>query len=151
MKGIGMQRTPRRWYAWGIMLVLVILGCSNDPDPNNLTGTWTGTVQDSLAGRGTLLLTLSHVNTQLTGTWQITFPEAQINNGGTLSGTASNRLTGRPSDLLITMVWSPAQATACSFTVEAMLDNNDEDHFTGTYTPLNCTRPESGSLDVTRR
>ena len=148
-----MQWTLRRRYAWSITLILalVILGCSEDPDPNRLTGTWTGTIQDSLAGRGTLLLNLSHVNTQLTGTWQSTFPDARNNTGGTLSGTASTRLSGRPSDLVITMVWSPSQADACSFTVDATLDNNDEDHFTGTYAPFNCARPESGSLDVARR
>jgi hypothetical protein len=147
-----MQWTPRRWSTWGITLALalVILGCDDD-EVNRLTGTWTGTVQDSLAGQGTLILSLSHVNTQLTGTWQSTFPDTRFNQGGTLSGAASDRLSGSPRDVLITMVWSPSQADACSFTVEATRDNNDDDHFTGTYTSVNCARPESGTLDVTRR
>ena len=134
-----------RAWRWGVLvLVVVLLSCSSDNDPKPLTGTWTGTLQDSLAGRGVLVLNISQVNRQLTGTWQSTFSDARNNNGGTLSGT------GPGQDLMITMVWSTVQPGACSFTVSAMLDNNDEDHFTGTYTPLNCAQPASGSLDVHR-
>jgi len=97
-----------------------------------------------------LLLHLSHVNTQLTGTWQQTFPDPQNTTGGTLTGTASRRLTGNPSDVLITMLWAPAQAGDCGFTVEARLDNNDLNHFTGTYASTACPQAASGSLDVTR-
>jgi len=135
----------RPWWWCAVALAVVLLGCSSDNNPKPLTGSWTGTLQDSLAGRGTLVLNISQTAKQLTGTWQSTFPDAQFNNGGTLSGT------GPSQDLMITMVWSPAQPGACSFTVTAMLDNNDEDHFTGTYVPLSCGQPESGSLDVTRR
>ncbi len=132
-----------------LAVMLALLGCSGGRE-SDLTGTWTGTLQDSRAGRGMLLLHLSHVTTQLTGTWQQTFPDPRNNTGGTLSGTASRRLAGNPSDVLITMIWSPAQAEACTFTVEAMLDNNDLNHFTGTYAPGDCPQPVSGSLDVTR-
>jgi hypothetical protein len=134
----------RRWRWCVLALGAALLSCSSDNDPKPLTGTWTGTLQDSLAGRGTLVLNISQAQRQLTGTWQSTFPDGQYTNGGTLSGI------GPAQDLLITMVWTTAQPGACSFTVTAMLDNNDEDHFTGTYSPFNCTQPESGSLDVTR-
>ena len=145
------QCMPWQLWRWGaVALVVGLLSCSNGDTPNDLTGTWTGTIQDSRAGRGMLVLSLSHVNTQLTGTWQQTFPDAQNNTAGTLTGTASPQLTGNPHDVLITMLWSPAQAGACTFTVEATLDNNDLDHFTGTYAPVNCLQPTSGSFDVTR-
>ena len=144
-----MRWRPWRW--WALALAVSILGCSDGDTTNNLTGIWTGTIQDSQAGRGMLLLSLSHVNTQLTGTWQQTFPDARNNTGGTLSGTASHQLSGNPNDVLITMIWSPAQAGACTFTVEATLDNNDLDHFTGTYTPIDCLQPSSGNFDVRRR
>jgi len=142
-----------QWRPWwcAAALAVVLLGCSSGDTPNDLTGTWTGTIQDSRAGRGMLLLSLSHANTQLTGSWQQTFPDARHNTGGTLSGTASARLSGNPQDVLIIMIWSPTQAGACTFTVEATLDNNDLDHFTGTYAPVDCPQPTSGSLDVTRR
>ena len=138
-----MQWRPWRWCV--VALAVVLLGCSSDNATPPLTGTWTGSLQDSLAGRGTLVLTISQTNRQLTGTWQSTFPDTRNNNSGTLSGTGPAR------DLLITMVWSTAQPGACSFTVTAMLDPNDDDHFTGTYVPVTCGQPESGSLDVTRR
>jgi len=121
-----------------------ILSCSSDNDPKPFTGTWTGTLQDNLAGRGTLVLNISQAHRQLTGTWQRTFPDARNTNGGTLSGT------GPAQNLLSTLVWSTAQPGACSFTVTALLDINNEEHFTGTYVPFNCAQPESGSLDVTR-
>jgi hypothetical protein len=142
-----------QWRPWwcAVALAVVLLGCSNDDTPNDLTGTWTGTIQDSRAGHGMLLLSLSHVHTQLTGSWQQTFPDAQHSSGGTLSGTASPQLSGDPRDVLITMIWSPTQAGACTFAVEATLDNNDLDHFTGTYVPTDCPQPTSGSLDVIRR
>jgi hypothetical protein len=129
--------------------LLTLLECSGGRE-SDLTGTWTGTLQDSRAGRGMLLLHLAHVNMQLTGTWQQTFPDPQNTTGGTLTGTASRRLTGNPSDVLITMLWAPAQAGACGFTVEARLDNNDLNHFTGTYASTACPQAASGSLDVTR-
>jgi hypothetical protein len=138
-----MQCRPWRWGV--LMLVIALLSCSSDHDPQPLTGTWTGTLQDSLAGRGGLVLQISQTNRQLTGTWQSTFPDARNNNAGPLSGT------GPGQDLMITMVWSSTQPGACSFTVTALLDINDEDHVTGTYVPFNCTQPQSGSLDVTRQ
>ncbi len=137
-----MRQRPWRW--WVLALIVGLLSCSSDNAPKPLTGTWTGTLQDSLAGRGTLVLNLSQANRQVTGTWQSTFPDTRNTNGGTLSGT------GPAQDLLITMIWSTAQPGACSFTITAMLDNNDEDHFTGTYVPFDCAPPESGSLDVRR-
>ena len=138
-----MQWRAGRW--WAVAMVVGLLGCSSDNEPKPLTGAWTGTLQDSLAGRGSLVLNLSQTNQQVTGTWQSTFPDASNNNGGTLSGT------GPGQDLMITMVWSTVQPGACSFTVTAMLDNNNEDHFTGTYVPFNCAQLDSGSLDVTRQ
>jgi hypothetical protein len=55
-----MPGTPWRRYGWSIVLVLTLalLSCSGDGAPS-LTGTWTGTIQDSAAGTGTALFTLS--------------------------------------------------------------------------------------------
>jgi hypothetical protein len=140
----------RLWRWWAVVLVGLLLSCSSEDTANDLTGTWTGSLQDSRAGRGRLELRLSHTSTQLTGTWQHSFPDSRNNTGGTLTGTASPRLTGAPSDVVITMIWSPAQAGACTLTVEATLDNNDLDHFTGAYVPGDCPEPTSGSFDVMR-
>ena len=138
-----MTGTPWRRYAGSIVLAitLALLGCSGDDKPN-LAGTWTGTIQDSVAGFGTLLLTISQTDTQLTGTWQSTFPNPTNNNGGTLSGTVG--------DPAIALVLATSRSQACSLTVAATLDEDNDNHFTGTYASFNCALAQSGSLDVRR-
>jgi hypothetical protein len=78
----------RPWRWWVLALAVGLLGCSSDNATPPVTGTWTGPLQDSLAGRGTLVLTLSQTQRQLTGTWQSTFPDARHNNGGRCRGRA---------------------------------------------------------------
>ena len=143
VKGGGtMPGTPWRRYGGSIVLALVLalLGCSGDEE-RNLAGTWTGTVQDNIAGVGTILFTFSQSDAKVTGTWQSTFAESANNNGGTLSGTVG--------DPAIALVLTSTRSQACSFTVAANRD--DENHFTGTYAAFDCARIESGSLDVTRQ
>jgi len=139
-----MQWTRWRPYGMAIVLalVLVMLGCSGDDD-FILTGTWTGTMEDNVAGVGAVLLTLSQTDAQVRGTWQSTFADPTHNNGGTVSGTVSD-----PS---ITLVLSTTQPGACSFTVAAHRDDDEENRFTGTYAALDCPRTQNGRLDVTRR
>ena len=136
-------RTLWRRYGGSIVLILTLalLGCGGGDD-EDLTGTWTGTVQDSLAGPGTILFTLSQDDARLNGTWQLTLADTRGNNRGTLSGTVS--------DDSITMVLSSNPSPECSFTVAA--ERDDDDHFTGTYAASSrCTLPQSGSLDVRRQ
>src|SRR5690349_18541710 len=49
-EGGTMPRTSWRRYGWSIILALTLalLGCSGGDDEPNLTGTWTGTIQDSV-------------------------------------------------------------------------------------------------------
>ena len=143
-EGRAMPGAPWRRYGWSMVLALTLalLGCSGDDEPN-LTGTWTGTIQDSLAGTGTALFTFSQTGTNVNGTWQFTFPNPTNNSGGSLSGTAGD------SSIALTLVASQSQA--CSFTVVANFDDDDDNHFTGTYTAFNCARMQSGGLDVTRQ
>ena len=131
-----------RRYAQSIVLALALalLGCGGDDVPN-LAGVWTGTLQDNFVGTGSILLTIGQHDTQLTGTWQSTFPDPSNNNGGDLSGTVNE-----PS---LALVLSAANSKDCSFTVSAHID--DDHHFSGTYTPFNCSRPQGGNLDVTRQ
>jgi hypothetical protein len=144
-KGGTRPGTPWRRYGWSIVLAvtLALLGCSGGDDEPNLTGTWTGTVQDSLAGTGTALFTFSQTGTNVNGTWQFTFQNPVNNSGGTLSGTA-----GDPE---IALTLFAAQSQTCSFTVAANFDDDDDDHFTGTYSAFNCTILSNGSLDITRQ
>ena len=142
-KGGGiMLGTPWRRYGWSIILALTLalLGCSGDDEPD-LTGTWTGTIQDSLSGTGTALFTFSQTGRNVSGTWQFAFPNPANNNDGTLSGTAG--------DPAIALTLFTEQSRACSFTVVANFE--DDDNFTGTYTAFDCARPQSGSLDIHRQ
>jgi hypothetical protein len=135
-------RPSPRWRRYGGSLVLVLtlalLSCGGGD--HDLSGTWAGTVQDNLAGTGTVLFTFSQAGSTLSGNWQLTFPTG--NNGGTLSGTVS--------DDSISMLLSSTQSQGCSFTVAAQRDGDD--HFTGTYTSTSsCAVLENGTLDVRRQ
>src|SRR5947209_8350287 len=85
-------RRQTAWWRYAgslvIAVMLAILGCSGGEEPT-LTGTWTGTITDNLAGVGSVLFTMTQTGGQLTGTWQSTFADPTNNNGGTLSGTIS--------------------------------------------------------------
>ena len=140
-EGGSMPGTLWRRYGWSIVLAvtLALLGCSGGDDEPTLTGTWTGTIQDSVTGVGTALFTFSQTGTSVSGTWQFTFPNAANNIAGTLSGTATD-----PS-IALTL-----QSQACSITVGANFDEDDDNHFTGTYTARNCLPLHDGTLDVHR-
>lgn len=136
-----MPGTPWRSYGGSIVLALLLalVGCGGNE--RNLTGTWTGTIQDSIAGTGVFLFTFTQTDMTVTGTWQSTFVDPANNNGGPLSGTV-----GDPS---IALILSTSRPPACSFTVAANRDN--ENHFMGTYTAFNCSSAQGGSLDVNRQ
>jgi len=118
--------------------MVMILGCGGDE--SSLTGTWTGTITDNLAGMGSLLLTISQTGGQLTGTWQATFTNSTNNNSGTLAGTVDGDA--------IALTLTSTQPQACSFT--AVANRDGDDHFTGTYADSNCVRVENGTFDVRR-
>jgi hypothetical protein len=88
-------------------------------------------------------LTISQNGTQLTGTWQSTFSDTTNNNGGSLSGTVGG-------DTSIALVLTASRPQACSYTVAATRDEDNDNHFTGTYASFNCALAQSGSLDVRR-
>jgi hypothetical protein len=132
--------TSWRRYARSIVLALALLRCTGGE--SDLTGTWTGTMTDSVAGIGALSLTITQTAAQLSGTWKSTFADPTNNTGGSLSGTIADASTA--------LVLTAAQPQACSFTVAVKRDNADTSHFTGTYVAFGCTRTESGNLDVRR-
>jgi hypothetical protein len=120
-----------------LALALAIVGCGGDDDLN-LTGTWTGTVQDNIAGTGTIIFTFSQTDTQVIGTWNIAFPTNNI--GGNLSGTVN--------DPAITLALSASQPQNCILAVGANSDGDNS--FNGTYNPANCGPTGVGS-DVDRQ
>ena len=138
----GRRRPGAVWHRYGasLVLVLTLLRCTGGE--SDLTGTWTGTITDSVAGIGALSLTITQTASQLTGTWQSTFADPTNTNGGSLSGSVAASS--------IALVLFAAQPQACELTVAVTRDNEAVDHFTGTYVAFNCARAESGSLEATR-
>jgi len=135
-----MPGTLWRWYGVSLVLALALLRCTGGEA--DLTGIWTGTLIDSIAGTGTLRLTITQNTSQLTGTWQSTFADPTNNGGGSLAGSVSEASTA--------LVLSAAQPQACSLTVAVTRDSTDDGHFTGTYVTFNCARTGNGTLDVRR-
>src|SRR5262245_20856252 len=99
-----MPGTLWRRYGVSLVLALTLLRCTGGEA--DLTGAWTGIINDSLAGVGTLRLTITQTDTQLTGTWQSTFADPTNNAGGSLSGSVSGDS--------IALVLSAAQPQLCS-------------------------------------
>ena len=124
-------------------LCLVSARCGGDSPtspsaPVSLTGTWTGTIQDSLVGAGTARVTIAQSGSSLTGTWSFTA------GGDTNSGSLSGSVTG--SSLSVTL--TPSVPTSCPFQVTATVSGNT---ITGTYAAFNCTVAISGSINLTRQ
>ncbi|MGE3542031.1 MAG: hypothetical protein AB7N91_32025 [Candidatus Tectimicrobiota bacterium] len=137
-----MQARSWRW----LMLLLVVVslvGCSSDDDDEDIaqvSGNYQGTIQDSIAGPGTLRVSIIQQGNQLSGSWQSSFNNAANDNSGTLSGTAGE------DDAQV--IFTPARVTACPF--QTTLDVNDS-RLQGTYAAFNCTTTLTGTLSVTRQ
>jgi hypothetical protein len=141
----GWLTTQCRYVAFVFVLALTLTSCGGDDDGDNpsgsLTGNYTGTIQDSLAGAGTLQATLSQAGSSLTGTFQTTFANPNNNGSGTISGTVNGTS--------VTLIITPSVPTACPF--NATLTQVSSTQITGTYTALNCTVAESGTVNITRQ
>ena len=133
------------WRMHGVILFLVLAcvmtSCSGDEEDTSLSGTYVGTIQDSVVGAGTVRITLSQTGSTLSGTWQMTFANPNFTNSGSLSGTVSGQS--------ITLTLTPSNPTTCPFNVTATMMGANR--FVGTYAAFNCGDTVAGSLDVTRQ
>ena len=105
------------------------------PSAATLSGTYSGTVQDSRGGGGPVTLTLTHSTSYVTGTWHGPEPVWRALNG-TVSGGA------------IAATLLPSLNTACPYSLAAHAAGN---RITGTFTSFNCPVPVSGTVDLTRQ
>ena len=130
-----------------MMIWVVLAGCGGDDDDKNdanVTGTFRGTIQDSIAGTGTITVTLAQDDSDLIGTYQTTFADPRNNGAGSVEGEVHGNavtLTASPSV-------TPLVPTACPFNVTAIVNG---DQISGTYAAFNCTVAVSGSLTLTRQ
>jgi hypothetical protein len=123
------------------VLLLTLISCGGGDDNElHLRGTYTGTVQDSRAGTGTIQITLAQSDSSVTGTVQTTFANSQFNNSGTFTGTVSGSS--------VTITFSPSNPTSCPYNATLTVNGNQ---LTGTYATFNCTVAASGSITLTRQ
>ena len=130
-----------------VMIWVALAGCGGDDDDNNdvnVAGTFRGTIQDSLAGTGTITVTLVQDGNDLRGTYQTTFADPRNNGAGSVDGEIhGNGVTLTASPSVRSFV-----PTACPFNVTAFVNGAQ---ISGTYAAFNCTVAVSGSLTLTRQ
>ncbi len=141
------MRLETRWGSGSVLFVLCVAlavgtaGCG-DSGEVSLTGTWSGPIQDSVAGPGTVRFTIEENSPVLSGTWLATFADPADTNGGTLAGTFDGHT--------ITITTTSSLPTPCPLRVTATLQGDHR--FTGTYAAFNCSTAVTGtgSFDVIR-
>jgi hypothetical protein len=104
-------------------------------------GAWTGTaaVPGSPAGTGSARTTLTQSGSHVSGTWSLTFPDSFYNLSGSLSGTVGEGGTQ--------LTLTPSVPTACPYLVVADLHGST---LSGTFSTMNCTVAQSGSIRLSR-
>ena len=139
--------------AWIVALALAGLGACEQNSPvtptvDDLAGEWAGTITDSMAGAGTIRLTIGQRGPGLSGTWASTFADGSFNRSGSFSGT----MIGSPFVLFLRpslpIVCSPDETLTGTL---AMTTRVDGDRITGSYTIFNCSGVITGTVEVTRQ
>ena len=140
------------WFATQLMyvvfvcvLVLTLTSCGGDGGNSSpfgsVSGNYAGTIQDSVAGAGTVTGTLSESGSSLSGTFQATSANQQQFLSGTVSGTINGTA--------ITLTFTPSVPTSCPANIT--LNQVSDTQLTGTYAAFNCTQADSGTINVTRQ
>jgi hypothetical protein len=137
------------------LLAMLVAACGGSSmSPSNFVGTYTGTIMDSVIGRGIASITLTREGpdpaggTDVYGTWSTTFPDG--------SGTSGDVLgLGGNESLVFSMV--PAVSTrvpsACSYPSADVTLTRSGNVMNGTYTACRgySPNPESGTLTLARQ
>jgi hypothetical protein len=122
---------------FAVILVLALASCSGGSGgaTKSLSGSWAGTINDSMAGQGTVTASISQSGNNIVGTWQATFPD--LVNGGTLEGYVNGN----------SVVFSlyPSNSNACPYNVVTNWSGNI---LSGNYSAFNCTATITGTLTV---
>ena len=128
-------------FSSALLLVATIVACGNGGGATafNHSGSWTGVINDSVAGTGSVTVSISQSGNTLLGTWQATFDAGGVNSGS-LEGII------RANDVVIELY--PSQAMACPYRIVAQRSGST---LSGTYVAFNCSIEISGSLSVTKQ
>ena len=139
-----MQKLRLRGVCLGLLFGMcgLLLSCGDDGNSEpDIAGLYSGTIQDSVAGPGTVTATIVQDGADLTGTWQSLFNNPNNNNGGNLTGTIH--------DTSIILVLETSNPNNCPYDVTAILVSPVE--ISGNYAAFNCSRAITGTLDVVRQ
>lgn len=117
-------------------------GASVTQAQSSLSGTWSGTTQDSLAGSGSLVFVIQQRGSGLTGTWNVTYADPGFDGSGSVSGTVSG------AD--VQMTFAPASPSPCDFFASATT-NDMRDHAQGSYSHGTCLPAETATFTASRR
>ena len=137
-----MHRSSAAFLGSLVLAVVLLAACASSPTgPTafSYSGTWSGTINDSLGGPGTTSMTMSQSGSDIVGTWQATFTGGG-NNGGTLAGVINGQ------EVLIEMY--PSDPSTCPFAAVAQRSGST---LAGTYAAFNCTVAVTGSVNVTKQ
>jgi hypothetical protein len=76
-----------------LLFIVAVVGCSKTnplapsaPSTPDLAGSWSGSITDNVAGRGTFHATINQTMYQVNGTWSTSYGKASDNRSGNLSG-----------------------------------------------------------------
>jgi hypothetical protein len=152
----------RRCAAWLLAALLPVIACTRSSTPTGpsrtgpRTGTWSGSITDSLNGTGTIRVVLEdhsvdNVRSLLTGTWTTSFTDAAKNAAGSLSGTAAGSsgtlslVPTRPPECSRPIAFPGAVG---SYIVPALTVSANQ--MTGAYVLATCDGSVAGTLELRR-
>ena len=128
-----------------IAAVALLAACaakSSTAPPNfNVTGSWSGSISDALVGTGALSMSLAQTGDSVTGSWSTTYADTMYN----LTGRAAGHVIGSTFTVLLrpfsppTCQYGPFQFTATQAGGASI---------SGTYTTVQCTVADSGTISV---
>lgn len=120
-------------------LILGLSACTSGGGPVgfNYGGQWSGTIQDSLAGPGTVSTTFTQSGSDVGGTWQASF------SAGSNGGTAVGLING--SQLILELY--PSNPLTCPYRLVAQRAGNT---ISGNYAAFNCLDVVTGTFALTK-
>jgi hypothetical protein len=134
------------------LLAIFTSACTESvTDPSRLfAGTWRGSVTDTIAGTGSLELTIQpgQYPADLSGIWTATYGNAADSDGGTLSGKTSGNSA---SVFMVSSHPCPAGSPTTAARVYVGGLTSAGSHITGHYATFTCgMAAQEGTFDLTQ-
>lgn len=106
--------------------------------PASIGGNYSGSLEDSVAGSGSVGLSITQSGSRISGQFADTFSNPAIDNGGSLSGTVTgSTFSGSVKSVFV---------GACGFSIKGSLSGST---LSGTYSATSCSGVETGTFSVT--